>query len=192
METIRECRQSNTAVCGDLYAYTLAIKPDELTQDKIQEEKQFFFNNEEDRLDHSFISVADFTIKEAMEETLIRWLHRIVSSTNGFTVTLNNYGVFPGESIYLRVQDHTPIQKLVKQVKALEPYIKSDNGNDLDTCIRPHLPVLSASETVEYDNAVHVYAQRVFHESFSVQELVLLKQEAGKLKRVNVFKMLPE
>ncbi|MFN3930073.1 MAG: type VII toxin-antitoxin system MntA family adenylyltransferase antitoxin, partial [Thermoflexus sp.] len=56
------------------------------------------------------IRVSDF-----MEETIIRYMHRICSRQHVFEVALNNYSGYPPHSIYLRVQDHHPFRQLVSQ-----------------------------------------------------------------------------
>jgi hypothetical protein len=51
------------------------------------------------------ITIANFMAYEAMEETLIRYLHRIISEEKSFNVTLNNYSGVPPHTVYIRVQD---------------------------------------------------------------------------------------
>jgi hypothetical protein len=45
-----------------------------------------------------------------MEEIMIKWLQRIVSSQRSFTVMLNNYSGLPSHTVYARVQDHMPFK----------------------------------------------------------------------------------
>ena len=139
------------------------------------------------------ITVANFLAVEAMEETIIRWMHRIISNKKSFLVTLDQYGAFRAHTIYLRIQDHQPFQQLVKDLKVVDQYIRSYGCPEMHLISHPHLTIARKLERTTYQQAVTVYAEKSFHASFEVKELVLLRRQHqfDSCKQVNVFALQP-
>jgi 2'-5' RNA ligase len=129
-----------------------------------------------------------------MEETLTRWIQRICTQQQSFTVTLNNYSGFPPHTIYLRVQNEQPFQKLANDLKVLNAYVNSCACPPVRIITKPHVSIAGELPEDIYFKALTQYAHKSFHESFMVTELLLLKRkhqfEDGK--KINVFGLSPE
>jgi hypothetical protein len=174
--------------------YRLVIYPDAVVYEKIMAEKQrFFMNYGLEPVVNSFpnIMVAGFYAGEGMEETLIRWIHRICSQLNSFELALNNYSGFPQHSIYLRVQNPQPVQQLAAQLKTLDGHVHTMNGHLFERV--PHIALASELPEPVYHQAMPVYSRKTFRARFMASELVLLGRDHpfATSKTINVFRFLP-
>lgn len=179
-----------------LYEYLLIISPDSDVYEKIQLEKQSFYNEFMDKVaikTTPHITVANFLAKESMEETLIRWIQRICNLRERFTVTLNNYSGFPPHTIYLRIQNEKPFQQFAKELKVVNTYVSSCSCPPMELISKPHLTIARRLTEEVYFKALTQYAHKSFHESFVVKELLLLRRENqfDDGKPVSVFGLPP-
>jgi len=176
------------------YEYLLVVHPAKEIFEQLKEEKEKFsaaYNVSIAKKTLPHITIANFLVREAMEATIINWLHKIISSRQRFTVMLNNFSGFPSsKTVYARVQDHEPFKQLVASLKVIDQYIK-DNG--LPRAIIPNHPHVSIARSLQqnvYEKAMFDYSRKTFNASFVVDELVLLKRQNqyDKCKQVSVFK----
>jgi 2'-5' RNA ligase superfamily protein len=172
--------------------YLLVVKPGAAVSEKIIAEKNILYNDYKIEMPADIkphINVAAFSAREEMEETLIRWIQRICSMQNSFLVTLNNYSGFPPHTIYLRVQNPEPFQQLSQQLKAINDFIFQPSP----FIIKPHASMATKLKERIYEKAMFEYSQKTFHESFMVNELILIKKESqlAVCKTLNVFHFLP-
>ena len=115
----------NTQPGEQLDEYLLVVHPNSDVYEKVQVEKQLFYNEFKEKIaikTRPHITVATFVARESMEETLIRWIQRICNLREQFTVTLNNYSGFPPHTIYLRIQNEKPFQQLAKEFLFMPAY----------------------------------------------------------------------
>lgn len=140
------------------------------------------------------ITVAAFHVGEPMEDTLIRWIQRICNQHKSFDITLNNYSGFPPHTIYLRVQDPQPFRELMKQMKAIDDFIRSSGCPPVHLTPRPFLSIAGGLTELVYNRAMPEYSRKDFHDSFHVKEMVLLKRAHSfdACKTVNIFRLLPD
>ena len=176
--------------------YLLVAHPDAGVYEQVMAEKQFFsaqFKAPIAVKTKPHITVANFLAMEPMEETIIRWMHRVISTKKSFRVTLDQYGAFRPHTIYLKVQDHLPFQQLARELKVVDQYIRSNGCPEMRLIDFPHLTIARRLEAPTYQKAVTVYAEKSFHASFEVKELVLLKREHqfDSCRQVNVFGLQP-
>ncbi|MDB5231466.1 MAG: 2-5 ligase family protein [Chitinophagaceae bacterium] len=178
------------------WEYLLVAHPGEMVKQKIMEEKQYFYDTYREKiavktLPH--ITIANFRAKEEMEETIIRWMARVFAQHGSFPVTLNNYSGIPEHTIFLRLQDTTPFAQLAKDLKVVAQYVESNGCPKVTLVNRPHLTIAGRLTANVYEKAMLDFSQRTFHESFEVNELVLLRrsQQYDPCKQVNVFKLQP-
>jgi hypothetical protein len=174
--------------------YRLVIYPDAVVYEKIMAEKQrFFMNYGVESVVNSFpnIMVAGFYAGEGMEETLIRWIHRICSQLNSFDITLNNYSGFPQHSIYLRVQNPQPVHQLAVQLKTLDGHVHAMSRHAFERV--PHIALANELPEPVYQRAMPVYSRKTFRAHFTATELVLLGRDHpfAASKTINVFRFLP-
>jgi hypothetical protein len=140
-----------------------------------------------------FIKLVEFQARESMEETIIRWVQRVCSQQECFKVTLNNYGGFPPATIFVRIQDHQPFKSLVSRLKVIDDYVQSNSCPPVKFFNRPNLRIGEQPAEADYGRALFHYSQQDFHETFQVNELVLMKSHNvfEQPKQVNVFRLYP-
>jgi 2'-5' RNA ligase len=179
-----------------LWEYLLVAPPDAYVYNKIMHVKQDFFNSYKQPVaieTNQHITIANFLATEAMEETAIRWIHRVCSQYRSFPVTLNNYSGLPSHTIYVRVQDEAPFKQLAAQLKVIDQYVRSNGCPPAKLIYRPHLTIARGLDDNVYNKAMFDYSQQTFHESFFLTELILLKRcnQFDACKQVNVFRFYP-
>lgn len=183
--------QSNYELCE----YLLVASPVKEVLDKMVDEKKFFFENYGHELaiqTKPHITIANFWGKEEMEETLARWIQNVCNLQNSFTVTLNNYSGFPPHTIYLRIQNAEPFKKLANALRILDGFIQSNDCPPLKLVSKPHLTIARQLSQFIYETALKDYSQKIFHESFKVDKLILLKRDAYmKCDLINTFILPP-
>ena len=177
--------------------YLLVVSPDAAVYDKVMQEKQSFYDEyaEKNALKSKpYITIASFLARERMEDTIIKWVQRICGLTPGFNVMLNNYSGFPNtKTVYIRVQDHKPFKRLAKDLEVIDEYVQSNDCPKVRIIDKPHLTIARRLPPEIYEKAMMDYSQKIFHDFFSVRQLVLLRRnnEFGKYKTVNIFSLLP-
>lgn len=180
---------------NELYEYLLIANPDTDVLEKIMAEKQLFYDEykEKTAITKPHINVANFVAREEMEDTIIRWVERICHHQQCFTVTLNNYSGFPPHTIYLRIQNAKPFQQLGKELNVVNGYISSCSYPPIKIISRPHVSIAGSLSEEVYFKALIQYAQKSFHESFVVSELLLLRRKHpyDTCKPINVFGLQP-
>lgn len=178
-----------------VYEYLLVVNPDsEVYNQLIEEEEKFSADYKvriaEKTLPH--ITVGSFMAKESMEETLIKWMHNVISNQQSFKVMLNNFSGFPSSrTVYARVQDHEPFKQLAASLKVINDYINNNGFPSANIIHHPHITIAKKLAGNIYDKAIMDYSRKTFNVSFMVDELVLLKRSNrfDKCKPVSVFKL---
>ncbi len=162
-----------------MYEYLLIAAPDKEVYNKVMEEKQEFDRNYQQTAIRTkpHITISNFFARDEMEDTLIRWLQRIIGDQRSFAVTLNNYSGIPPDTVFLRVQDPSPFKELARQLTPIDYYIKSNACPPVHFIAHPHLSIARKLPVPVYEKAIMEYAQKMFHESFTVNELVLLRRQ---------------
>jgi 2'-5' RNA ligase len=179
-----------------LYEYLLVAHPDASVNNKIIDEKQNFYNNYKHKTAVStkpHITVAGFLAKEAMEETIMRYVQRICAQQQSFDVMLNNYSGYPPHTIYVRVQNPQPFRQLATQLKAVSNYIDSCSCPPANLITNPHITIARNLNENVYLKALMEFGQKTFHAIFTVNELMLLRRahQFDACKTINVFGLQP-
>ncbi len=140
-----------------------------------------------------YISVAAFKAREAMEETMIRYIHRVCKGQTSFFVELNNIGGYPPKDMFLRVQNPLPFRQLGNNLKPIHDYIHSCSCPLVLGTLHPHINIISAMPETLYLAALLEYGQMSFYETFKVSELYLLRKDKtrNEQKVINVFGLQP-
>jgi 2'-5' RNA ligase len=176
--------------------YLLLAHPDAATYTRIVAEIQFFSSQFGQAMAAKLkphITVADFIATEQMEETLIRWMHRVISARQGFHVTLDRYGAFRPHTIYLNVRDQQPFLELARELRVVDQFIQGYGCPPMKLISNAHLTIARRLGLMAYQQAVQHYAQQDFFASFPIQELVLVKRrdQFDACRQVNVFRLRP-
>lgn len=176
--------------------YLLVADPDAVISEQIMEEKRFFSNRFKVPVAAAtkpHITIANFLATERMEETIIRWMHRIISTKKAFRVTLDRYGAFRPHTIYLRVTDHQPFKQLAKDLQVVDQYIRGNGCPEMQLTDFPHMTIARRLDKTVYEQALMVYSEKNFHASFDIQELLLLRRQHQfeTCKQVSLFRLQP-
>jgi len=123
------------------------------------------------------IEIAVFEATEQMEETIIRWMHRIISNKAPFTIQIKQQIDDATGRLQLSIADATPFQQLAKQLEVVSQYISSYQCKEIYFSVRPYLRS----------------NQPCFAGLFTITELVLLRKrfEQADYRQVNVFGLKP-
>jgi 2'-5' RNA ligase len=178
------------------YEYLLVVNPAKEVNEKLIAERQIFYDDYQEKAAINIkphITVASFLAKEGMENIIIRWMQKICSKQQSFAVTLNNYGGFPPDTIYLRIQNEAPFLRLAKELSVVNAYINSSSCPPMLLTPKPHVSIADNLSERTFFKALTQYAHKSFHESFLVNELLLLKRkdEYDVCKPVIVFALHP-
>jgi 2'-5' RNA ligase len=177
------------------YEYLLVIQPAKQVFEQLKQEKETFYATYDvsvakRTLPH--ITIANFLAKEAMEEIIINWMHKIISSHQNFDVMLNNFSGFPSsKTVYARVQDHEPFKQLAASLKVIDNYIKDNGLPRAFISTFPHVTIARSMQQSVYEKAIMDYSRKTFNANFTVDELVLLKRQSqfDTCKQISVFKL---
>lgn len=190
-------RQWTTWSEEDLYEYSLVVRPTPDIDRKIDEARSSFEEGgigDKSGLDHSVIRVANLIARPDMESTISRWMRKICGLRTGFQVTFNNYGGIPPHTVYLRVMDHSPFHQLVKELKVVDEFVRSNGCPATEFFLRPFISVARKMRSDKYENVIRFFSQQTFSESFWVKELILLKRKDPfeEYKVFEVFGLQPQ
>lgn len=179
-----------------LWEYMLVAYPDGPVGEQVLLEKKYFFDEYREQLSARtlpYITIAHFMAKEEMEETLMRWIQRVCSSRESFVATLNNFSGFPPHTIYLRVQDPQPFRQLAKELHVIDGFVQSNGCPPVTLVTSPCLPIAGRLPQDIYEKAIADYSGRIFHASFVVNELVLMKRRSryDPSAQVSIFRLPP-
>jgi 2'-5' RNA ligase len=185
-----------TATAGTLLnSYQLMAYPDALTGAGISAEQQYLVRRYQATLppQPTGIMVAQFMAREDMESTLIRWMHRIISSQQSFRVSMSGFGALSSGQIYLRVQEQQPFQELATALQVVDQYVRSYDCPPVKRYTHPYLPLTGKVSNHVFGALEAEYAARQTDLSFEVKELLLIRcnHEQEKGRQINVFRLQP-
>ena len=131
----------------------------------------------EDQPDRLPIEIAVFEATEQMEETIIRWMHRIISNKEQFAIQIEQQINDTTGKLQVRIADTTPFQQLATQLNVVSQYISSYQCKEIYFSVRPYLRS----------------NQPCFAALFTITELVLMRKryEQDYYRQVNVFGLKP-
>lgn len=180
-----------------LWEYLLIAPPDERVNEKVVTEKRIFYRHYSEKIaiiTKPHITVACFLGKSHMEKAINQAIQSICNQHPAFPVTLNRFNGFYPHTIYLNVQNHFPFKQLSKQLKQINTVVQLHRCPPVQLSTIPHLTIARRLPASIFHKAVAAYQQRSFHESFDVNELLLLrrKHQYQKCEPVNYFSLLPQ
>jgi hypothetical protein len=188
-------KQFTAAAVDSLHTYRLMAYPDMETGETIKAEQQYLSRQYATNIPEqpTGILVAQFMAREDMEATLIRWMHRIISTQQSFNVSMQGFGALSSKQLYLRVQEQEPFQLLANSLQVVDQYIRSYDCPPAKRYTHPYLPLTNAVSDQVFHQVVEEYAVRKISLGFEVKELLLIRkqheQDAGK--QINVFRLQP-
>ncbi len=123
------------------------------------------------------LNMACFKANEALEDTLLRYLHRIAGMQQALPLTLNNYSGVPEHSVYVRLQEHTAFRQWVRALQPVADYITGNGFPAMQMIMHPRLPIAAGLPPQVYHKAITHYSQQVFYAAFTATEWVLIKEQ---------------
>lgn len=123
------------------------------------------------------IEIAVFEATEQMEETIIRWMHRIISNKASFTIQVVQQINDATGQLQVRIADTRTFQELATQLTVVSQYISSYQCPEIYFSVRPCVRS----------------NQSCFATLFTITELVLMRKryEQDNYRQVNVFGLKP-
>jgi hypothetical protein len=170
--------------------YRMVIIPDEQVIAQLQQEQEYavsVFGNKGFPACRRELILASFQAKEEMEETMLRWLYRVVCQENEFIILFNNYGSTPGFPLYVRVQDPTLFRQLANSLKIINGLLE---GNECPPVRIAALPRLMLSNRLDEQTEMEVlldFSARSFRAEMSVKEILLVKNEQEIVSRLRLL-----
>lgn len=140
------------------------------------------------------LQLAAFLAKEEMEDTILRWMQRLISRQPAFDLSLVNFGgSAAGKSIHLRVQDAAPFQSLARELRVIDELVQSNGLPAAQLVSQPKLRLATAGSASVFRRAMMEYSAKDFHSVSRVKELVLLKRTGpfDPATQVNIFHLHP-
>ena len=181
---------------GYQFEYLLVAAPSVTVHQQVMEERNYFSATYQEKVllnTKPYIKVAKFMAKEAMEETILRWMHRSLAILPTFSVMLNNFGGYPPHTIFIRVQELQPFKKLGVALQSVNHYITTNNCPPLQLVGKPHLTIASRLSPEVFEQAMLDYSPKTFEASFELNELILLRRQHpfDACKQVTSFRLAP-
>ena len=164
-----------------LWEYMLLANPDESVGEKLMTEKEYFelkYGAEIATKTLPHITIANFILKERMEDLLSKQLQNICNLQYAFAVMLNNFSGFPSHAIFIRVQNPKPFKELAKNLKRLDDLLSSNDCPPSQLITKPAMTIARRLDEETYNKAIIEYAQRDFNDVFVVNQLTLLKRDS--------------
>lgn len=163
-----------------LWEYLLIAPPDEKVNKKVVLEKELFYQCYREQTaikTKPHITVACFLGKSHMEKAISQTIQLVCNQHQAFSVILNCFNGFYPHTIYLNVLNHYPFKQLCKQLKQINAVVQLHKCPPVQISTIPHLTIARQLPASIFHKAVAAYQQRSFHESFKVNELLLLRRK---------------
>jgi len=135
------------------------------------------------------IPVAHFAAQPRMEDTLIRWTQRICQQQQGFELVLNNFGAFPPDLVYLRVQDASAVKGLASALRAIDGYLTGNEQTSLQIQNRIYLPLFEKLSPQRYAVLSNWLARCEWCTKVPIQQLLLQQNSGGRWSTIQSFSL---
>jgi hypothetical protein len=181
-------RLKNSRELSSLQYYSLVLEPSGGLKERIVSEAESLLHlNEND----CQILLGNFFAREEMEETMIRWIQKICNLQGGFDVQLNNFGGKPPHSIFLRIQDPSPLNRIISQLKMVDQFIQASGLPPSQLFYSPQLVLAEKIPQHLFYAVLEEFAAKSFHENFTAEYFKLYKRSdhTGTSKLISSFSL---
>ncbi len=194
METLYRPEAAPAKLTADQYAYRLVVQPPADVCTVISEAQRWLaeqYGASRAVTAKPQLVVADFIAREPMENTLLRYMHRVISTQKRFSVTVNNFSGFPPHIIYARIPQLQPFRQLAAAMLPVTGYLQNNGCPKATMHARPFIPVAESLNPAVYERAMFRFSQRSLFAAFEVEGMVLVRREnsVDEFRRVTVFNM---
>ena len=126
------------------------------------------------------IPIATFRGREAMEETLVRWIQRICRPHPGFSLTVCDPVVFPDLSLRMKVRDVDSLERIIQALGVLETYIRSCGTGPVEWVRTPYSRLGKATPPHGAGRSASGLGEYGMEAEFPVHRLVLERRMNGE------------
>lgn len=171
--------QVKTAV-DRLETYHLVVQPATAICQQIEAEQACFAESypyDQTVFERPAILLAQITMRQEMEATIIRWLENISQMQPSFEVQLNNFSGIPEQAIIIRIADKQPLQHILVRLASISEFINHQDGSCVALQLFPCVTLATQLPPELYQKAIADYSKRTFATQFTAQALTLLKKE---------------
>jgi hypothetical protein len=137
----------------------------------------------------AIVPIASFSAPPRMEDTLSRWTQRICSNFESTEIEFNNFSGLPPHTIYLRIQDASPIKQMMGDLRKLDLYLTGNGHEPLHAVHRFMLPVIENIEESKYDNLMYRFGRMGFHGKAQIKSMILQQFKGNGWKDLQQFSM---
>ncbi len=173
--------------------YFIALLPPEDIREDVRELKLIM----KKRFDasHALKSPAHITLQmpfrreEEMEDEIIESLENFASEQSEFDVQLNGFDAFPPKVLFIKVEDHDPVQDLHSKLNIVLTQSLSFTESEIKKEMHPHITIATRDlNKAAFNAAWSEFKDRSFQASFKVSSLFLLKHNG---KFWDIFRKFP-
>ena len=162
--------------------YILVLQPHEELRSRIMQVRKSFQDTYNAFTAATFkphIVLTTFTQYEMLEERLVNRLKLTGMGFQPFKVELKDYGCFPSHSIYIKVATRVPVQMLMKELRAAQRLMKTDNEHKTHFFDEPYIAIARKLQPWQFAAGWKAYSHRHFTGKFIADNMLLLKRRAG-------------
>lgn len=173
-----------------LWIYELVAYPGSEVEESLRSEwKEVAGRWEAPEQDRPHIPLLRFEAKEALEETLIRWMGNICRLQQGPVLQVNNYSSLPPHTVFARIPEGEAFAQLINQFRIIDGFLQSNGCPPLQLHTKPFLTVATGLSPAAYEEAVYAYARKTFHALIPLNRLTLVRKgwEGGSFGLVHTF-----
>jgi 2'-5' RNA ligase len=170
----------------NIYEYLLVINPHEELRQKIVAIKNNFYQTyqaETAKWGKPHVTLVTFKQYQLVEQRIINHLKTIALGFKPIKIELNQFGSFPSHTIYINVATKTPLQNLVKQIRAdTQRLMKLNDDNKPHFIVEPHITIARKLLPWQYEKGWLEYSHKHFTAKFIADGMLLLKRPVGQLQ----------
>jgi hypothetical protein len=184
-------QHNNTGIINGMETlrYQYVLMPESLLREGLEKwfEEMGYSSALPNKLHDRGIAIAGFNATPRLEDTLSRWTQRICSQVGPFSLEFNNFSGEPPNTVFLRIQDISPIRQLLSNLRKLDMYLTGNGQEPIEPANRCFLPVWQGVPAKSFENLLYRLGREAFYLKVQVQSLVLQKMVRGKWINVQCF-----
>ncbi|HTE27913.1 2'-5' RNA ligase family protein [Flavitalea sp.] len=170
-----------TALPGyDVYEYFLILSLPHLLQKEVIEIREDYhktFETHHKIKGRPSLALALFLQYETMEEKVVNMFQYVASFFAPLEIKLQNFGSFPTHSIYIAVDENSPINSLAKNIRSnAKGLLQVNKETKPMIMLQPHIGIVRKLRPDVFEKSWLKYKDATFNSSFIASEMILLRR----------------
>src|SRR5687768_373008 len=129
------------------------------------------------------LSLALFLQYETMEQKFVHMLRQVASPFSPLDIHLKDFGSFPTHSIFISVEENSPVYALVKNIRTNSKGLLQVNKETKPMLmLRPHIGIARKLKPETYEQSWEKYKDLRFDSQFIATEMILLRRSGHEQK----------